>query len=264
MSISANSHSVIPLSEGQRTAPPKVLPLFLEPSKLKRTGFFPAYLAGGLLGAAVPVVNMAVRPEQFTTLPGRPLEILLNANWDMMAMLNVLLAVCGACIIYHNEYANNASQKMDTLPIGSGRLFLGKYGIAVLASAFTILLETVSLAACILHWFPASAFSLPELIKNMGFELAIFLPTIMLMLVIASVCRNMWISLGIGVIFVFTVSIFPTDNFLLSLCPFATPFQMLHIAEAQGWTMQYLCATFIETILFGLLEWIAKKVRRCF
>ena len=34
--------------------------LALEWKKMRRTGFFPAFLAGGLLTAAVPVVNMAV------------------------------------------------------------------------------------------------------------------------------------------------------------------------------------------------------------
>ena len=37
----------------------------LEWKKMRRTGFFPAFLGGGLLTAAVPVVNTTVRPENF-------------------------------------------------------------------------------------------------------------------------------------------------------------------------------------------------------
>ena len=39
--------------------------VFLETAKLKRTGFFPAFLFGGLLAGAFSVVNMAARPEKF-------------------------------------------------------------------------------------------------------------------------------------------------------------------------------------------------------
>lgn len=60
--------------------------LALEAKKLKRTGYFPAFLAGGLLASAFPLVNMLVRAETFTALPGEPFSILMDANWQMMAM----------------------------------------------------------------------------------------------------------------------------------------------------------------------------------
>ena len=47
--------------------------LALEAKKLKRTGYIPAFLAGGLLASAFPLVNMLVRAETFTALPGEPL-----------------------------------------------------------------------------------------------------------------------------------------------------------------------------------------------
>lgn len=57
-----------------------------EAKKLKRTGYFPAFLAGGLLASAFPLVNMLVRAETFTALPEEPFSILMDANWQMMAM----------------------------------------------------------------------------------------------------------------------------------------------------------------------------------
>ncbi|MCI9143438.1 MAG: ABC transporter permease, partial [Lachnospiraceae bacterium] len=82
-----------------------ILPLSsLETRKLKRTGYIPAFLGGGLLAGLVPIVNMTVRTTMFTTQPGNPFHILMDANWQLMAQLNVLLLVCGACILYHTEY----------------------------------------------------------------------------------------------------------------------------------------------------------------
>ena len=75
----------------------------LEIKKLKRTGYFPVFLAGGLLAAAFPTVNMMVRSETFTALPGDPFSILTGANWQMVAMLNILVCICGACLMYQTE-----------------------------------------------------------------------------------------------------------------------------------------------------------------
>ena len=73
----------------------------LELKKLKRTGYMPAFLGGAVLAAAVPLLHMLVRSETFIVLPGEPLNILYDANWQMMAMLNILTIICCACITYH-------------------------------------------------------------------------------------------------------------------------------------------------------------------
>ena len=56
-----------------------------------------------------------------------PLTILLDANWTMMAMLNVLLIVSAACIMYHTEHDDNAIQKMQTLPLRESGIFFAKF-----------------------------------------------------------------------------------------------------------------------------------------
>src|SRR5690625_1317282 len=94
--------------------------------KVKRTGFIPTFLVGGLLAAAFPVLNTAVRSENYLGLPDTPLQILLDANWPMMALLNVLLIVGGACLMYYTEYADNAIQKMKSLPLKESTMFFGK------------------------------------------------------------------------------------------------------------------------------------------
>lgn len=236
----------------------------LEIRKLKRTGYVPAFLGSTVLAAVFPVLNMLVRSETFTALPGDPFFILTDANWQMMAMLNILSLICGACMMYHTEFADNGSQKMDVLPIHAGNMFLGKCAITVVSLTGMLWTEIAVLAGCALHWFPNYNINLWELIKNTGFSLMAALPTVMLMLLIASACRNMWISLGIGVILVFTFSIFPKDNLFLSLCPFCTPYQTLDEAMKKGleWTFLWVCAG--ETVLLGLLELLYIKMRRCF
>ena len=79
----------------------------IESKKLKRTGYLPAFLAGGFLAAAFPVVYTMVKAEEMTALSGNPINILMSANWQMMAMLNILISICGACMMYHTEYADN-------------------------------------------------------------------------------------------------------------------------------------------------------------
>lgn len=235
----------------------------LELKKLRRTGYIPAFLAGGLLASAFPVILMIVRWETYITQPGSPLSILLDTSWQMMAMLNMLLAVCGACLMYHTEYAENGAQKMEVLPVRTESLFFGKCVIGILFSAVMILTENAVLAGCQLHWFPDRDFRLMEYIQNTGYSLILMLPTILLVLIIASVCQNMWVSLGIGVILVFTASMLPQDNFLLSLCPFATPYRVLYAAGSNSRAIQYLSFSGIETVLLGLAEMVYLKIRRC-
>lgn len=50
--------------------------LSLECKKAKRTGFIPAFLCGGILAAAVPIVNMAVRSEMYLGQQNSPMQIL--------------------------------------------------------------------------------------------------------------------------------------------------------------------------------------------
>ncbi|MFR4144864.1 MAG: hypothetical protein ACLT1K_13220 [[Clostridium] leptum] len=88
--------------------------LSLEYKKAKRTGFIPAFLCGGILAAAVPIVNMAVRSEMYVGQQSSPMQILMGANWQMMAMLNILLVVAGSCLLYHTEFADNAMQNEVT------------------------------------------------------------------------------------------------------------------------------------------------------
>ena len=226
--------------------------LFIEFKKLKRTGYLPAFFVGGLLAAAFPVVYMLVKAEELTLLTGNPIDLLMSANWQMMAMLNILIAICGACIMYHTEYADNAIQKMSVLPIRQGNMFLGKFCISALLLSVMAVIEIAALIGCANYWFPSYAFDLTEILKTTGFQIVVMLPTVMGMLVIASACKNMWVSLGIGVILVFTLSILPQDNTVLSLFPFSSPYQTLAAATENSRTTLFLSVCGVETVLWAL------------
>lgn len=238
--------------------------LALEYRKLKRTGYRPAFLTGGLLAAAIPLLQTAARLEVFRNLPDDPLTILLNANWNMMAMLNLMLVLCGACIMYHTEYADHALQKMELLPVSPFRLFAGKCVLTALAVSGCLVLEAAALALCCRLWFSASFVDLVRLAQEMACSLVLTLPTIVFMLVVASLCRNMWVSLGIGLILLFIVMTLPDDSLLCSLLPFAAPLRLLSQLQRDGFARELLTGCAAETILLLASETILLKLRRCF
>lgn len=235
--------------------------LALEFQKIRRTGYLPIFFCGGLLAAVVPVVNMAARANSFTGLAGSPFHILMDANWQLMAQLTILLIVCGCSLMYNTEYADRGDLKMSTLPIRPYSMFFGKFGITLICTALVLAIQTVSMIMCSLYWFPDRAIDMEQILQETGYELVLFLPSLMLMLAAASVCKNMWISLGAGVILTFLGSMLPADPFILTLAPFATPYRMLHtILESDIRTYLAVCSA--ETLLPGIAEIIHLRIRR--
>lgn len=243
--------------------------LSIEFKKAKRTGLVPAFVGGGILAAAFPIVNMAVRSELYTDLPGTPVRILFDANWSMMAMLNLLLVTVGASLLYNAEYENNALQKMCSLPARESGLFFGKLLLMAVLCTMALTTEALGTAFCTVYWFgqPAglsatlSAGFLVELLQSFGYELLLLLPAAALSLLLASVCRNMWISLGIGVICVFIATMLPTGRFLPSCFPYAMPFRILSDA-APNCVRALMIAAILELSVISLGEILMIKIRR--
>lgn len=235
--------------------------LGLECKKIKRTGFGPSFLCGGLLAGAVPIFNMAVRSENYLGIDASPLQILMDANWQMMAMLNILLAVAGACLMYHTEYADGGMQKMCTLPMKESRLFWGKSTLMAVICLVALAIEAACTAFCVYHWFEFSTSTGIELLKSFGYALLLMLPAALCSLLIASACRNMWVSLGIGVVCVFTATMLPAKSFVLSLFPFALPFQIFS-GTAENTISHLIIAAVIEILVIAMIEVLFLKVRR--
>ncbi|MCI8611801.1 MAG: ABC transporter permease subunit [Clostridiales bacterium] len=235
----------------------------LECKKVKRTGFLPVFFCGGILAAAFPAINMAVRSEMYLNLPDNPIQILLGANWQIMAMLNVLLIVIGSCLLYHTEYADNAMQKMKSLPIRESTIFLGKAVLTIFMSFFVLAIEAGAITLCSHHWFEIGSSFFSELGNHFGYSFLLLLPCIILSLLISEACKNMWVSLGIGVVCVFTATMLPTTNFTLSLFPFAMPFQVFASADVAQ-SIHYIYGVLAELATLALAQLIFVKVRRSF
>ena len=209
--------------------------VFLECKKVKRTGFLLAFFGGGILAAAVPIINMAVRSEMYLNQPDSPIQILLGANWQMMTMLNVLLVIAGACLLYHTEYADNAMQKMKSLPIRESSIFFSKAVLIIFMSLFVLVIEAGAVTLCSYHWFEIESDFFSELCKYFGYSFLLMLPCIML----------------------------PTTNFALSLFPFAMPFQIF-VGTNITQSTHYICGAIAEFAVCGLAQFIFVKVRRLF
>lgn len=235
----------------------------LECKKVKRTGVIPAFLLGGILAAVVPITNMAVRSEIYIGHSKPPVQVLLDANWQMMAMLNILLIVTGACLMYHTEHSDNAIQKMRTLPIKESRLFFDKFLLMTVMSFVVLTIEAISIVFCVVHWFEQPDGMAIEIMKNFSYSFFLILPTILLSLLIASACKNMWVSLGIGVICVFIATMLPTNQFALSLFPFALPFQIF-TGTAENIIHNFVIGVAAEIVGIAVAEIVFIKVRRSF
>lgn len=236
---------------------------FLELAKLRRTGYLPTLISCALLSALIPAANTGFRPETFTALPGNPVSILLDANWEMMTMLTVLFAVAGACLMYHTEYSDRALQKMTVLPVSGMRIFLGKCLILGLSAALVILAGCASCFFCSLHWFSTPPDVTGLLLPQGGFSIMTILPFVVLMLVIASVCTNMWVSLGIGILFIFSETMMRSGGFTLLLLPFALPYQLLEgLTDSQALTCAGACAGELLILWLAALTLQSARVRR--
>ena len=236
---------------------------FLECKKVKRTGFLPTFFVGSILAAAVPVINMSVRSEMYLNLPGNPIQILLGANWQMMAMLNVLLIVTGASLLYHMEYADNAMKKIKSLPVMESFMFLGKAVLTIIIIFCMLIIEAGAVILCTYYWFGIGEGFWEELCKYFGYSFLLMLPCVILSLLISEACKNMWISLGTGVICVFTATMLPTSSFTLSLFPFAMPFQVYAGTNITR-SIHYIFAAIAELVILGLAQLALVKVRRSF
>ncbi len=231
----------------------------LECKKLKRTALLPALVLGGILAAALPVIDLLARADSIVNPSIPPLNNLMNSDWMLMAMLNSFLMVLGTCIIYHIEFADNAIQRMDTLPIRPWSIFLSKFILLAIAFVIVFLIEGISLYFCIWKWFSFESGMLRNLAQLMAYAFLLSLPVLSLMLAVSSFCKNMWITVGIGVIGLFAAMLLQYVQGM-QYFPFLMPYQPpLKGIKADS----TLCiAAAAETVVFLVAGIILSKVRR--
>ena len=133
----------------------------------------------------------------------------------------------------------------------------------IVVSIMVIVIEATSIFFCAVHWFKSGSDLYMEVLKNFSFLFMMLLPAIIFSLLIASACKNMWISLGIGVICVLIATMLPTKNFVMSLFPYSLPFQTLSDKSVDV-IRNYAIASSVEIVAIAILETIFLKVRRSF
>lgn len=226
----------------------------LEIKKIRRTGLIPALLAGGVFAAAIPVINLAVRTEMFTGRSGNPAMIVMDANWLTMAMANLCVIIIGACIVYHIEHVNNGIQKMDALPVSPAAIFLAKGVLIAIILAVVFAIETAALYFCMWKWLDGGMKTLGSLCKAMGYAYAYTMPSLVLMLLIACLLKNMWVSFGIGMIGMFAAQLFIHEK-SMAYFPFILSYSY---AESR----EMLMAALIETGALLAVGTVAAYLRR--
>ncbi len=165
--------------------------------------------------------------------------------------------------MYQTEYEENAIQRMYTLPMKESKIFFTKFVLMAVMCIGVLAIEALSIVFCTIYWFETPAGFVLDIFKNFSYSFLLMMPSALLILLISGACKNMWISLGIGVVCVFTATILPANNFVLSLFPFAMPFHTL--IEAAGNTVANLrIPALIEIVLIGIAEIAFIKVRRSF
>ena len=92
----------------------------------------------------------------------------------MIATFHCFLAVLGACILYHTEFANRAIEKLHMLPVSQGKVFFCKNLLLLLLFLPVFLIETCFLLFCARHWFPGETLGAEILLENMGFFLSTY------------------------------------------------------------------------------------------
>ena len=227
--------------------------------KIRRTGLVPAFLVGGATAGAIPILSQIFRPAQYSADGISPVGILMEASWPLMGLINVLLILTGAVILFHIEYADHAVRRMRALPGGDGRLFAGKASLMVLLSVLLLGLEGVALAFCGMFWSDAGPELWTEVLKNMAFELLLLLPSALFSLLISALFENMWIPLGIGVVCVLIATMI--RDYPLTLFPFALPFQTM-AGLKEGLSVRVGAAAGVESVLSLALTGLILKVRR--
>ncbi len=231
---------------------------FLEFKKIKRTGLFLAFISGGGLAAAIPILRLTFQSEQ-NLINLEPIEKLLTDNWLLIGLLNSFLIITGACLLYSIEYSNQGLEKMKTLPIKESSLFFNKIFLLMVFSLIMLFLEMIAIVIATQQWSDFYEGFGIELMKNFGFLFLMILPTIFLALIISSLFENIWVSLGINITAIFLATMIYQKNFWLSLFPFALSFQIL---EETTQDVHRIVAAIVEIAVFSFIELLIIKVRR--
>ncbi len=235
--------------------------LRLEWKKEKRTGAFMSLVMAGCFGALYALVNFTWRKTSLLALDMEPMDILLTQSYGMMALFNAFGIVVSSCLVYHIEFQEHGLEKLLALSLNMARVYLAKFFWLALALCFAIGLESVSLLGIGLFVLPPHTFELSTWFSFSLYMLELALPTLSLMMWIASLFETIWIPLGIGVAGFFSaMALAQGSNFWL-INPFLLLLKPALLLQGKvSWTLSLLAL--IETLLFLSLGLYTSQRRR--
>ena len=203
-------------------------------------------------------------PDRSVYQPG-PAPCGHSSQWQLGygGHFHCFLAILGACILYHTEFANRAIEKLYMLPVSQGKVFLCKNLLLLLLFLPVFLIEDLFFLFCAWHWFPGKDPGVEVLLGNTAFSLASILPALLLSTLIASLAKNMWISLGIGVIGMFLGQMSVSYDALFSkVYTFCLPYRCLTSSARAEDIFQILGICAAETVVFAVIKLFLIKIRR--
>lgn len=235
--------------------------LSIELKKCKRTGFIPLMITVGILGAAYALLNFTVRKETLLNLPLKPMDILLTQLYGMVMVLNMFGLIVGTCIIYSIEFKGNAVKKLQVLPVSVPRVYLCKFTIMTFVFLVAVILQNIVLAIIGVTDLPDGSFEFGTLMSFAGYSFITSLPVLSFMLFVSSRIKNMWITLGIGVVgFLSGMALATSDMPPFMASPFVVMLKPAVAMSAQP-DMVVALVSVVETILFcGAGLWFAHNL----
>lgn len=233
----------------------------IEIKKLKGTFLFGTFIMGGLFSAAIIIANLYYRHEGLFLRYGKSISAVVVPNWNTVALVNIMMIIIGSAILYHVEYENNAILKMNTLPINTRKLFYSKFLILMLMFIVVSLIEFLAFYICIKAYLPKVLW-LEKLGRLYLYSYILIMPAASFMVLISSIFKNMWTTVGIGVmgIMISIVTVSFNNSFLEYL-----PFSIMNQPGNRGgsfFDLNFLIGALCETFLIFIISEIIFRKRR--
>ena len=235
--------------------------LNLEWKKEKRTGAFMSLVLAGCFGALYALANFTWRKATLLGLDMEPMDILLTQSYGMMALFNAFGIIVSSCLVYHIEFQEHGLEKLWALSLNMASVYLAKFLLLAIALGLAIGLESLALLGIGLFVLPPHTFELSTWFSFSLYMVGLALPTLSLMVWIASLFETIWIPLGIGVAGFFSAMALAPGSNLWLINPF-----LLLLKPAlllQGQVSWLLClVALLETMLFLGLGLFTSQRRR--
>ncbi|NMM64014.1 ABC transporter permease subunit [Clostridium sp. P21] len=195
-------------------------------SKLKRTGIITTMFLAGIFASLFAIISFKFRHIYLLSLPFAPMEILIGQTYPLFSFLNILAIIIGGCIIYNIEYHDNAIKRIMALPINALQLFIVKLGVMLILFLCIITIESLALIYTGNKFLMYGTFSIKTLLNFSAYVYLLSIPVIVAMTLICALCKNMWLSLGMGILGLISgLSSAAITNKINLINPFALIFQ---------------------------------------